>query len=589
MVTEMIIPTRFVVSVLAMALALLVPSAPAALADTSVCTTKVVDLTDTHVLDQGTISSAVTAAETAMGADIYVRAYQHTPGGNAASWWRQTYPKCSAWVSADGKTPKPNVLVIEFGMDRTSAIAYGSNFDYLASQVDAIRAKKLNSSLREREYTDGVLNTLTALKNVKENGSGIADDDAGVIVLGFLAVVAGIALLGALVYGNVRIVRAFLAHRDRRRDLKFRLAAALHDLDTNRAAAATAVSTADVGDLTARFELAVAGLPQPRRPELRAQFDQDVRRINELSGEFAELSARPEPGHGYRNLSELRELSSAYRNIEDGLTGATNGAYLFIDGVIDEVGRYTDEAISADIALVEERLKRVSAAHTRIEELGYLVSESRSGTIVAVQRSIDKIKAGNENIVARRDSLDTAMKMSNELQDTASLDEEQAVELARAGQTLASHLATSRARIKACREVSADYRDDALKELKEIGKRIDSFLFDTTSVAPEVKGKWVAYTGLQHDAADIARRVENHDHALIEARRRKERDEARRKQEAEDEERRRRNNSSSSMATGAALGYGFGSSSSSSSGGFGGGSFGSFGGGSFGGGSFGGW
>ena len=77
-------------------------TAPAAVADisTDTCVEHVVDMTDKHVLDTDTINVAVVNLQNSTGADVYVRAFQTTPEGSAASWWREAYKGCPAGTRA---------------------------------------------------------------------------------------------------------------------------------------------------------------------------------------------------------------------------------------------------------------------------------------------------------------------------------------------------------------------------------------------------------------------------------------------------------------------------------------------------------
>ena len=62
--------------------------APTASADAINCSAKIVDTTSAHVLDAAKVESAIRTVET-HGADVYVRAFENMPGGNADAFWAQ--------------------------------------------------------------------------------------------------------------------------------------------------------------------------------------------------------------------------------------------------------------------------------------------------------------------------------------------------------------------------------------------------------------------------------------------------------------------------------------------------------------------
>lgn len=151
MVTNM----RKLITVLsALLIMALLSMAPAAHADDK-CSALVLDTTTARVLDVERVTEAVKRARNDTGADIYVRAMQETPYGDSGVWWRKTYPTCPSWVHTDGEHPRANVLVIQFGLDRTSSINYGDNFKAkLDRRADKIRGNTLGNGLRDAMHAD---------------------------------------------------------------------------------------------------------------------------------------------------------------------------------------------------------------------------------------------------------------------------------------------------------------------------------------------------------------------------------------------------------------------------------------------------
>ncbi|CPY91670.1 Uncharacterised protein [Mycobacteroides abscessus] len=85
----------------------LAPGSITASADPVQCQEQVLDLTNDRVLDTSKVTSSAAQLSQTTGADVFVRAFQSTPGDSAAVWWRQAYPECPAWLATDGKNPNP--------------------------------------------------------------------------------------------------------------------------------------------------------------------------------------------------------------------------------------------------------------------------------------------------------------------------------------------------------------------------------------------------------------------------------------------------------------------------------------------------
>ncbi len=116
--------------------------------DVDMCTTPVVDLTSDHMLDTATVEAAVEQAN-ATGADFYVRAFESTPGGSLDAYWQESIKDCANWRSgsAENGVPKGNIIMVAFGMDRQSAIFYGSGFN---ETIGVNRANDLRADMNEQ-------------------------------------------------------------------------------------------------------------------------------------------------------------------------------------------------------------------------------------------------------------------------------------------------------------------------------------------------------------------------------------------------------------------------------------------------------
>lgn len=329
---------RLVAVVVAAMVALFPVSVPAH-ADTLQCETPVLDLTDGHVLDTPTVIGGVAQLSDATGADVFVRAFQSTPGGTAAVWWADAYPKCPAWLGADGKTPKPNVMVIEFGMDHTSAIEYGSNFHRLDSQVDQLRAG-MGKHLRQGNYTGAVIDTLSSLQTALTSPAsdsakpGSQSHDWTVFkrdVSIFLTVIAVIAVVWLLVFVLIRL-RAARLRRVRARQ---RLAKAHSD-------AATAVLASD---LTApRIQIDTARSDAEDGVSLEA-IDNLAAEQGDLSGEFAQWSDQPVP----TSTEELHSRAARFERITTGLQKVQSDADALVAAAEKRVADCTPARKRADL------------------------------------------------------------------------------------------------------------------------------------------------------------------------------------------------------------------------------------------------
>lgn len=332
-------PVRLTAAAAAVAAVALGPVAIPAHADALECQRPVLDLTDAHVLDTAAVTGKAVQLSEATGADVFVRAFQSTPGGSAAVWWADAYRECPAWLGADRKTPKPNVLVVEFGMDHTSAVEYGSSFHRLDSQVDRLRAG-MGTHLRQGDYTGAVTETLSSIQVALTSSASesakptpqMHDSSAVLRIVGtFLAVIAAIALVWLVVALLVRLRAA----RMRRISARRRLTKAHND-------AATAVLASDL--TAARLQLDIARGNAEGGVGLEA-IEKLAADQGELSGEFAQWAGQSVPKY----TDEIDRRAACFETIAEGLQKVQDDADTLVEAAEKRVSDCTLERKRADV------------------------------------------------------------------------------------------------------------------------------------------------------------------------------------------------------------------------------------------------
>lgn len=365
-------------------------TAPPASDPAAPCTAKVVDTTTDKVLDHETVMHALNALERDTGTDVYVRAFQTTPG-DPASWWRQAYSQCPAWLAADGQTPKSNVLVIEFGMNHTSAIEYGSGLHRLDPHIDRIRAATLGDGLRRGDYTAAVTSTLRDLgaslataptvpaaqhpsqqqpsAPAASTGGGIANSVAR-WSLGLLSC-ASIALAAILGY---RRLTTWIEHR--------RLLTSEQDgLHAARAVAAVAVTSTAVAELKNRAEAAITRIEGPfPAPSADALEDQ----VETLKGQYTRLEAGAPP----HTLAEIRQARNGFVDITQGFEKAKRAAENLADRAEARAQECTREVKLADLTAARDRAGDVLAQILQIASTGFNL-EAHAVALGNAQRALE--------------------------------------------------------------------------------------------------------------------------------------------------------------------------------------------------------
>jgi uncharacterized membrane protein YgcG len=149
--------TSVVISLLVVLLGFLI--APYANAEPSLaCTAVVMDETDKKVLDIARIENVASGLESVRGAQVYVRAFQKMPGGSTDAFFRSQQASCAEWYADD-------IIVVTFGMDRTSGIYFGPKHDALEDAYETIRINELGDNLRKGDFTTAVVAALDEISS----------------------------------------------------------------------------------------------------------------------------------------------------------------------------------------------------------------------------------------------------------------------------------------------------------------------------------------------------------------------------------------------------------------------------------------
>lgn len=341
--------------------------APAAHANTE-CGTPVLDTTDASVLDIERVTQAVNQARNDTGADIYVRAMQETPYGDSGVWWRKTYPTCPSWVHTDGEHPRANVLVIQFGLDRTSSINYGDNFKAkLDRRVDNIRGNALGNGLRDamnsdegdkREaFTRAVEQTLDATVEALHAPDSTPMDWGSIWstvwkwVLGILITLGGIATA----WGSALLSR--LGFRKWKASVKERedIAATRERIAVARGKASNAVLSVDNEWLSITVETDAAAAKVEGGVDNMDGFtplDELKEEINSASTDYRQLSDKSLPA----DLEGLKKVLTAYIRCAERITSALNRAR-------DQIGVLNT---AAKACTVESKVSDLTDARDRV-------------------------------------------------------------------------------------------------------------------------------------------------------------------------------------------------------------------------------
>lgn len=543
------------------------------------CTERVIDSTADHVLDRERVSAAAIAAGNNTGADIYVRAFDTTPGGDAETWWREAYRACPAWLGPDRERPKPNVLVVMFSLDRQSAIKYGPNLHKLDSKVDAIRGRTLGNGLRtasqmsgdhRREgFTNAVTDTLAALDSAA-NYIATPVDWSGFWKWTKIVVLSALSAIAAAV-ASVSGSRVFRSWRDK----KAKHAEAVRQYERASKRAAEAIFSADITGMRIEYETSVAAIDGEFEGE---DFDLIKDEIGCLSEQYMNLPNKPP-----RDMPSIVEITGQ-------LTALTNKIDAATDRAKEAAGRATERARKCTLKFKVADLR--SAHHTVSEVIKsvdagdhvWANANDYRALLHDHQQKLDScVLSLHDGATVMRADVDTLIGSALSYADEARrVFSNAAILRIQIQSTLATAIRDTSTYSSPVRDVSEETRattHTALKALlpmiQSVLHRIDSGEVSTGTVALEERRVAQAYAAATLPARqEIA--VAEGERAEAARKKRKADEDARRAERLrrEEEERRRRSSSASSFGAGSAFGSSYG---------------GSFGGGSFGGGSSGSW
>lgn len=556
------------------------------------CNEKIVDFTNDRVLDIKKVQSSVDSVER-FGADVYVRAYQNTPGGNTDVFWERGRDVCANWRSPNG-TPKSNVIMVVFGLDRQSAIFYGGNFNSLAPSIDSIRADKMNASFRSGDFTGGVTRALESVAAGIDPNRPVSSSSTDYTALKWVGVALGIAVILALiVWGLVLNARRRARIRSERK-LRAETQAAAKDARDHAANMMTSITEDDA--IERDFLVACGNLPDEFVAPKRKKLDQLKTRVDELNQVFLDSNMDPskDPDKGL-STEQYSKLHDTYSTVGRGLEDIQNQYLTLITELEEDKARLTTDARRSLLDAAEENLDSFKQLLSACKEI-FEVS-SYQGSLESLQESAELAKIhlddGTAPYVSYKEVSTLARKVSSLLETSHELQSAQK-KISDAQRLIDNQIearksvlgqlqyADGSAAVRELEQLSPDVAEligslaSSRRHVEQIGM-IDSFIQRVQQVGSDAVRKNLDTIEEKRRAAEEAARKK----------REKERQEREAREEREREERRRRSSSSDAF-TGGIIGGSIGSSGGGSSGSGFGGSSGSWGG-SDGGGSSGSW
>ena len=530
------------------------------------------------------VNEAIHDTESATGADIYVRSFDTAPMGSLDEWWRTTYKQCSNWLATDTVTPKPNVIVLVFSMDRSSGIFYGSGWHLLDGRIDQIRSADMNANFKSGDFTKGVtsaLNDIRLAKAAPPSAAAVSSSNNSSVGRGLLVAFIVVAVFALMLLALWFGAKSWLA----RQRGKAELAEARQALQEAKDVADRNMADLSPRELKASYLLAANDLPKKARVSFDSSHEEIERDIQELQNRHGALQLNFNPDstsaevcrretekwqEGTTQVRQVRARASKLDSIVAGRVEILSPKNLLrqavkLDSELTTSTRQLDNlSKSYDVQDTCERARKLSS------QVGEIKSQLENANIdvLAVERDLDTARQQVKDLEAYVADLSrTAGRISNAQKELKEVSEraERRLDLADATQ---------------------DERD-ALKSLEPESARVLQKLCTERQLS-------VAETMLDEIVNRVTSTPDSAEKRKAEAKRK-------RRDEEEAERRRRRNarrrssyrsssSPNSSFYGGFAGGYLGSSGSSSSSYDFGGGSSGSWGGGSdFGGGSSGSW
>jgi len=540
----------------------------------STCDVAVVDTTSDKLFDTDRLTSVVNDMRNRTGLDIYVRTFQTSPHDDLGVWWRGEYKECPAWLSTDGVTPKPNILVLAVGMDRKSAIEYGSAVHKLDGEVDSIRGRVLGDALRDANaapqdqkheaFTSAIEKTLAELEAEYTK----PPFNWGALWSGVLKTILSILGVASATFGVILTRTGLRKRRDKAR-LRKELKAAF-DASTDAVVHAEdrlSQSFIEADDAMNGVEGEFIALPSK---------ESITERINAASSEHFERAGNPAP----KSIEDLTAARNAYRRYADSIESALSDAQNRTESIKARARQCTPEVKDSDLR--EAYTAGARRLRTLVDESPSWLSTTTTAAVLSVAiKSVD----GLVGTSAPRAAVDTAI---NEVTRA----------VAEADSLVANATAAEKSLLKVISDADATANtytsrvpDDVSPKTAESTLRaVKKVVADANKVYDTLKLRDTSTvtSGLVSQTADLRKKLERAtaaaDTEIAKAKRK--RDEERRAREAEEARKRREREEEEARQRATSFGVGYGSG-YSSGGGFSSGGF--SGGGDFGGGSSGSW
>ncbi len=316
--------------------------APMASADTIDCSAKIVDKTSARVLDTAKVERALRTVE-AHGADVYVRAFQNTPGGNADAFWAQGLAQCSNWRTPDGE-PKANVIMVTFGMDRSMGIFFNaSSFPSLNKSFGTIMSRDMKPNFRSEDFTAGVTSALNSIgREIDPNKPAPTPTDYSGVWKAVLWTLIAITSATALVCGAVRGMRWRRRRQDAARD---RQKAQVLAQKAKTRVVMLLVELKEPSQLRAGFALASDGLPAKLVDKHAKTLGDILETFGVANDAYVELGRDPEGDPDAQlSTSRYKWLEEEFVSIADDM-GSVNSRYKqLLDDVSADKRKLTRDA-----------------------------------------------------------------------------------------------------------------------------------------------------------------------------------------------------------------------------------------------------
>lgn len=364
-------------------------SAPVASADTIQCENSIVDTTHKQVLNTTAVQAAVDGVA-AQGADVYVRAFQDTPGGNADAFWSQGLRQCSNWRTPDGK-PKANIIMVMFGMDRTSGIFYNaSSFPELNDEFGSIISSDMNPNFRSGDFSRGIVSALNSIAHTidpNRTETTIIDntpdtDYSGVWKMTlwiFIGIALTVGFAAALVFGGRAVRRRreekteWLKERAAARSAKDKLDRAIPNLRRD-------------GDLEREFLIASAGVPSSVLKARRSEFSKIDERYDDIDESYPATVTNPDyDPEREHTTTQYREMVKEFSRITTAIKAVDEDFATLLANLEEDKEKLTLESRTRALDAVTRDTDTLASALGRCEQV-FEVAQQRNELDVVKRR-----------------------------------------------------------------------------------------------------------------------------------------------------------------------------------------------------------